>query len=393
MKAFIRARSVTNRWAFGGYPIYPEVHELKRIAFLGRGAHTLPTYRALLNLIAKRYELIVYSEVPIEKEWLDLEHTYSLRAAISKNLPRRIRELLFVSRVIADHLKQRFDLVHAHSTYPTGFAAVILQRIFNVPAIVALDGAEASGLPDISFGDLLHTRRTKVNRWVINHATTVTALTRFQREEVFSNLKINREILVISRGVDLKRFYFERTQKPGGPLVILSVGYLNPIKDPRTLMHAFYRIQKQIESVLIIVGMDYMQGAIQRLAGELNVRDRVRFEGYVPHERISEYYRRADVLLHTSRYESQGMVIAEALASGVLVVGTKVGLLNDLSGDCCLTAATNDPETLARIVTELWANDAEMRRLRENGYRWSRSHSLERCAGEIMNIYKAHTDR
>lgn len=53
---------------------------LKRIAFLGRGGHTLPTYRALLNKLSKEYELVVYLEVPVQPEWLQLEHRYSIRS-------------------------------------------------------------------------------------------------------------------------------------------------------------------------------------------------------------------------------------------------------------------------------------------------------------------------
>ena len=116
---------------------------MKRVAFLGRGGHTLPTYRALLNRIAAHYELTVYSEVPIEASWLLLPHSYTLKQITARKMHRRLREISLVFILIRDHLREPFDLIHAHSTYPTGLAAVILKIIFGVPVIVSLHAAEA----------------------------------------------------------------------------------------------------------------------------------------------------------------------------------------------------------------------------------------------------------
>jgi glycosyltransferase involved in cell wall biosynthesis len=337
--------------------------------------------------LAAHCDLTVYSEVPLEKEWLDLEHKYSLRAITSRKLPRRLREMIFFFVLVKDHLKNPFNLLHAHSTYPTGFVAVICQRLLGLPAIVSLHAAEASAFRDIGLGDLLHRRRARINRWVINRARIVTALTDFQRNEVVTNLQIKRPVVVIHRGVDLKQFYFKRSNALRSPVVILSVGYLNAIKDPETLLRAFYSIQKKIQSVLVIVGKDYANGALQKLVDEMGLTEIVRFEGYVRHDLLGEYYRKSDLLLHTSRYESQGMVIAEAMASGVLVVGTRVGLLSDLSGECCLTVPTRDPDALARAVLDLFCDPDKMELLRENAYRWSLHHSLDNCCKEILSLY------
>ena len=380
-----------SHWHYGGFQIYPKDYYLKRIAFLGRGGHTLPTYRALLNRLAHHFDLTVYSEVPVDPMWLDLPHDYSLRAVTERRMHRRLREVLLLFVLIKDHLRNPYHLVHAHSTYPTGFAAVVFQKIFRVPAIVSLHAAEASAFPDIRFGDLRHKRRMVVNRWVIKHARTVTALTDFQRIEVVSNLKIVRPVIVIHRGVDLKRFYFNRRNQLRSPMVLLSVGYLNAIKDPETLLQAFELIQRKLNCVLIVVGQDYTDGEIKIVASRLGISEKVRFEGYVEHDRIDVYYREADILLHTSRYESQGMVVAEAMASGVVVVGTKVGLLSDLSGECCVTVSNKDPAALAEAVLSLVEDGERMEYLRHNAYRWSRLHSLDNCSEEVMGLYRTLT--
>jgi len=338
------------------------------------------------------YDLTVYSEVPVEREWLAFAHRYALRMSPGRRrFPRRVNEMLFFILLIKDHLKKPFHLVHAHSTYPTGFAAVLLQNLFGVPAIVSLHAAEASAFPDIPFGDLLHRRRRMVNRWVINRARIVTALTEFQRREVEANLGITREIIVSYRGVDGSRFSERASSVLQTPIVFLTVGYLNNIKDPDTLLRTFHLIQREVESILIVVGRDYTGGAVQALARELGISEKIRFEGWIDHEQIDRYYREAHFLLHTSRYESQGMVVAEALASGVVVAGTHVGLMSDLAGTCCITAPTQQPEALAREVLSLIKDPERMERMRQNARDWSGRHSLKECTGQICGLYERAT--
>lgn len=126
----------------------------------------------------------------------------------------------------------------------------------------------------------------------------------------------------------------------------------------------------------------------KRLPVNSGFSDKVRFEGYVDHERMEEFYRRADVLLHTSRYESQGMVVAEAMASGVLVAGTSVGLVSDLAGECCVAVPPKNADALATAVLELLRNKERMEHMRDNAYRWSRHHSLANSSEEVMGLYQ-----
>jgi glycosyltransferase involved in cell wall biosynthesis len=294
----------------------------------------------------------------------------------------------FLLLLIKDHIRKPFDLVHAHSTYPTGFVAVVLQKIFNIPALVSLNAAEGSALEDIEFGDLLHGKRARINKWVINNAKMVTALSHFHRNEICKNLGVKREIKVIYRGIDMERFYFERSDLLRRPVVLLSVGYLNAIKDPGTLLHAFSEIQEHVDCTLIVIGKDYTNGSIEALIRKLNIAGKVKLEGFVSHDRIHEYFRKADVLLHTSRYESQGMVVAEALASGTLVCGTSVGLMHDLSGECCVTVPPQDATGLARAVIKLLDDSERIQSLRKKGYAWSKHNSLERSSETIMDLYR-----
>jgi glycosyltransferase involved in cell wall biosynthesis len=360
---------------------------VKRIAILGRGAHTLPTYRVLLNSLAAHYSITLYSEVAMTPDWLLLEHNYTIKSVPSGKYPRRIRDLLLLFLVLRDHLKNPFALLHAHSTYPTGLVAILLKTVFKIPVVVALDAAEGSAFPEIDFGDLLSKRRARLNQWVINRASFVTALTDFHRDQVYTNLKISNKINVIPRGVDPNKFAIENSQKENDSITMLSVSYLSPVKDPETLIKAFFLVQQSINCKLIHIGRDYMNNAIHQMVRELGIEDRVFFKGHLAYEEIPEYYKTADLFLLTSVYESQALVVAEALAAGIPVLGTHVGLMADLSGQCCITVAPGDYKALAENVLALLTDNERMDALRENGYTWSRQNSLATCVVALRNIY------
>lgn len=358
----------------------------KRLAVIGGGAHTIPSYRAMLRLIAKEYDLILFSEFHLEKKW-EVEE-YKIYSVSNRKINGRWRTILFFIMIIKAFCSKRPDAIHSHSTYPSGIVAVILGWLFRVPVVVCLDAAEASQVPEINFGDLLHTRRTKLNKWVINKAAAVTALTRFQFDDISTNLDFKEPVHIIPRGVDPNRYFLKEKTPITEPVRFLSVAYLHPVKDHETMLRAFQIISQQIEASLTLVGQDYSNGRIQQLAKELAIDHKVNFVGFVTHEDIAGHYNQSDLFLHTSLFESQAMAVVEAMASGVLICGTRVGIMADLSGECCITVMTKDHVALADEVVKLINNPDEQAKLRANAFRWVQSHSLQWTTQQYLDLYR-----
>lgn len=360
-----------------------------RIAFLGGGAYSLPSYRNLLEKLGEDFDVTVYFEA---KAVIDGGHSFQTRPLPTWLRGKRLMQLWFGMTICIDHIRKPYAVFHAHSVFPSGFFAVIWGRIFRVPVVVSIDSAEATGLPEIRYGDGIRPVRIRLNRWVVERADRLVALTAFLKNEVVKNFKSDRAIDIIPRGVDLQRFTFH--EKPvGNPLRILNVAYLHPVKDPYMLLEAFKCIDQALGATLVQVGADYMQGAVQARAKAMGIDDKVQFMGLVPNTALAEQYRRADILLHTSRYESQAVVVNEAMASGVLVCGTHVGIMADLAGECCLTVPPMDARGLADTVVNIIANPAEMKRLRTTGRAWTEAHDLLWTAARYREIYTDVTNR
>src|SRR5207253_1114992 len=77
------------------------------------------------------------------------------------------------------------------------------------------------------------------------------------------------------------------------------------------------------------------------------------WHGFLPTDSVAPLYRRAHALVVTSRHEAAGVVILEAGASGLPVVGTPVGHLAEWTPDRGVAVASHDPVLLADAIDGL----------------------------------------
>lgn len=130
---------------------------------------------------------------------------------------------------------------------------------------------------------------------------------------------------------------------------------------------------------LAIYGAGEEETDLQTLAAELQVSDRVRFMGFVPHSALPECLQAADVFVRPSRSEGLGNSFLEAMAAGIPVVGTPVGGIPDFlsDGETGLLCEAGNPRSIAQKIEKL-VKDREsreyiVRKAREmvaDKYRW-----------------------
>jgi glycosyltransferase involved in cell wall biosynthesis len=160
------------------------------------------------------------------------------------------------------------------------------------------------------------------------------------------------------------------------------------VKNQEALLHLFALLSKSVETRLRFIGPDYADGRIHQLARTMGVADRIEFLGRLEHRDLPRHYQWAHLLLHTSYYEGQGLVIAEAAASGAIPCGSRVGLLADLDGSCTVTTPSGNVEELAKMVLDLLHDDGRMAQLRENGRNWAEKHDIEWTVSRFAELYR-----
>lgn len=133
------------------------------------------------------------------------------------------------------------------------------------------------------------------------------------------------------------------------PPLVLGVGRLSEVKRFDLLLRAFAGLRNR-QATLTILGEGAERNALERLAAELGVSGRVTFTGHVPDP--SPYYEAAKVLAVSSRSESFGNAVVEALSYGLPVVATRCGGPQEILTDASLgeLVPVGDAEGLAAAI-------------------------------------------
>jgi glycosyltransferase involved in cell wall biosynthesis len=175
---------------------------------------------------------------------------------------------------------------------------------------------------------------------------------------------------------------------PGAPLV-LAIGRLIEQKDHDTLLAAFARLrQAQPEARLAILGWGVLDRATRERSAALGLDDRVVIPGRVEPR---DWLARADVFAHTSRWEGFGIVLLEAMLSGLPVVATAVSAVPEIVADGLTgyLVSAGDSSAVADRLSRLLADPERRRMLGDAGRaRALAEFSVERMTARTMEIYE-----
>lgn len=166
----------------------------------------------------------------------------------------------------------------------------------------------------------------------------------------------------------------------------------DPIKNPKPAMTAFSRWAEGHEHAeLHLYGRGFEpHGPAHRWWNEAALQGRAVFHGPVAHTQLLEAMACGDVLLHGSLEESFGMVVAEAMASGTVVIaGDESGAVPWIVGENGVLVDVQDPAAIAQALFLLNADTARLRTLSERARRSTRRRfGVESVAQSYLQAYR-----
>ncbi len=350
------------------------------------GMH-LPAVVSLVRRLSLQAEVSVYSFV---KPDLDSEPFHCgearvryIRAEFGDRAPKKIVQ--YMRSFFEDHRQKKFDLIHAFWAFPCGWTAVVLGKLCGIPAIVSLQGGEAADLPHCDYGDMRKQPLKSLTLWACRKATALTTLTNFQQREL-RRFGVSRDSAVIPHGAE-RDFFANGRNREASAVKFLHVGFSNRVKDQGTLLKAFDLVRRKTPARLRMIGGGPLDEELKILARSLGLGNELEFLGYVPHSELPQHYSWADALLHTSLYEAEGVAVAEAAASRVLICGTEVGLISDLGPDASVSVSPGEYTALAGKILKILAQPEEAARLRRNAYGWVCAHDADWTAHQFRMLY------
>ncbi len=178
-----------------------------------------------------------------------------------------------------------------------------------------------------------------------------------------------------------------------GPLSILYLGYLGKAKGTFDLIEAANIIRARgIEMVFELVGSELTPGELEFLRKKVK---QLILEGYVKLNNPAHgadklaYFRNAEIFVYPSYNEGVPMAVLEAMASGLPIVGSRVGGLPDLIKDNGVLFEPGQPEQLADILCGL-ANEPALRfSMQKISFQMvSEKYSVHLHISNLVDIYK-----
>ncbi|MVM30914.1 glycosyltransferase [Spirosoma sp. HMF4905] len=365
----------------------------KRIAIIiyggvgvGIGSEGVICLVNLCERIAQEYDLTVFSMVRIDAGYQPKGYQL-IGTPFGEKRSALVRMAYIGFKLIQQHAQKPYAIVHAFWAYPAGLLALLMGKRLGIKTAVTFMGGEVANLPTINYGLYRSSLKKKIIQQIAKRVDVVIALTQHHAQKLTEKLAI-KKLVVIPFGVDLAQFSI--VSKPVcPPYQFLYLGNINRVKDIPTLLSTFQKISQTVDATLDIVGLDTLHGEMQALASQLAISDKVHFHGYQRNHQLRNWLAKAHILLHTSLWESQAVVVNEAIASGVVVCGTRVGLIADLENIITVVAPVGDAEDLAHKVLQLLANTDQYKQLRSNGIAWSQNHDLSTQYQHYSNLYQS----
>jgi glycosyltransferase involved in cell wall biosynthesis len=240
-------------------------------------------------------------------------------------------------------------VAHGHVYVGTLFAAVVARRT-RTPLVLVQHS------PFVDYGFALNileriADRT-LGRWVIRSAEAVIVVSEFTASFVRS-LAPDVPTVIVRSGIDRARYSpCRRTSQRTRP-VVLTVRRLVPRNGVDVLVNAWQFARLGDRADLSIAGSGPEATRIRNMA---DADPSIRLIGYVPDDALPSLYRNADVFVLPSKSgEGFGLVVLEAMASGLPVIATKSGGVIDLVADGVngRLVPPNDARALARALSEL----------------------------------------
>ena len=251
------------------------------------------------------------------------------------------------------------------------------------------------------YGWSLVTAKMMLLRWTqsrtFRHADGLILLTAYAQAAVMRVTRTKApRMTIIPHGVDPRFSKSPREQRPldayslDHPLRILYVSVVDVYKHQWHVAEAVASLRASgIPVALDLVGPAYPP-ALERLRDtqeEIDPSERfVRYLGPIPHGILHEWYSQADVCLFASSCETFGQILIEAMTAGLPIACSNRSAMPELLGDAGVYFDPEDPDDIARAVSELIASAELRHQLASASFARAQVYSWRRCADETFRF-------
>ncbi|HEB51464.1 MAG TPA: glycosyltransferase family 4 protein [Desulfobulbus sp.] len=290
-------------------------------------------------------------------------------------------------------------IVHSHHPYLLGMTALRVARYYNLPLVFTHHTRYEE------YTHYVPLDSPKLKRFVIELATRYCNLC----DQVFAPSRsigtllgqrgVTTPIAVVPTGVRVELFSrgdragFRRAMNIDDQAFLVGhVSRLAPEKNQLFLAESVAAFIRDTPSArFLVVGQGPSEADIRAVFARENLADRLSFAGVLTPDRLADAYHAMDVFAFSSKSETQGMVITEAMAAGLPVVALEAPGVEDVVRDRVNGRLLGDGSVVSFAAALAWIRDLAPERLqemRQAARRTADEFSMQNTAGRALACYE-----
>lgn len=333
------------------------------------------------------------------------------------SLHGRLKEHVAVTQLMLDTALWGCDIVHAHTTYPNGYAAVGLKRARNLPLVITPHGADIQSIPEIGHGRRLDPVLNRKIMHAVQRAELVTAISRNVEVGLLDAGADQARIRPIPNGVDLERFMRPESSRlrirnwlgvePDARLIV-TIGRYSSRKGQDYIvraMPAILRAEPMTRLVIVGNGTDELKPLIAEmglegkvvLTGGITPTPEILVRTGPPREEDEDPL--ADLLCSSELYVSAGiqnnaeglsLAVLESMAAGLPIVATAISGNTDVvtHGVNGFLVEPASESGLADAIVEVLRQPGVQGGMREKSRETAAKYAWVNIARQYLDVYQ-----
>jgi glycosyltransferase involved in cell wall biosynthesis len=313
-----------------------------------------------------------------------------------------LSELLYAVALV---LKENISVVHSHWLMPQGLVGAVCKKLLGTYHIATIHSSEVTLIKKLPLGRFL-------SEFILDNCDAVVSVSAHRADELLAFVspdarsRIEDKVSIVPMGINVSEYAADKSREElkarhgiDSKNVILFVGRLVEVKGCEYLLKAFKEVLALRNDVeLLIVGSGPLEAGLKAMAGDLGIEGQVKFEGFVEHDQVIDYYLLSDIVVFTSILDSHGfneglpLVLLETMATGKPVIATDVAGAREVIRDGWngLLVGQKDPGQIAINVLKLLNDGALKAKFSANALVTAAEYDWDVIARKYARIMEGH---
>lgn len=350
------------------------------------------------GLEARGHEVVVLA--PDTKQRPKTTRTVHYLPSMEFRWYKGYRVVVSASDMLERLRQEKVDVLHCHGLASMAILSLTAARALKIPHLITFHTMANEAVKYYSplpiRQDMIEPMVWLYLRNMLKRSEVVIAPSQPIKDELLDNGVKMQACEVIPTGVDCKRFTPENYDKGflaryglEGKRVVLHVGRLSLEKRLDTVLEAMVSLAREEPDLrLLVAGHGPSSEHYKAMAKSLGVSDRVVFAGFMSDDELAKAYASVEMLVIASTFETQGLVVLEALASGTPVAGIRYRAIPEFvkeGKNGCLFEQSTCAEAVRRCLSR-------SKSMKINALASAREYSIDSCTARLEMAYSLASD-